>query len=70
MKLSVLFFLFSLFALLALATCNTAGEDAAAAAASVIVPEQAATMALIDFLEGQGAPVSQMDVQVKEIAGD
>ncbi len=69
MKLKVLL-LFSLFALLALVACNTAGEGIPEAETPVIPAEQAATSALIDYLEGQGAPVQQMDVQVKKIAGD
>jgi hypothetical protein len=38
--------------------------------ASARTPEEAITEAVRDYLEGQGAPISQMEVQIKQIDGD
>jgi hypothetical protein len=67
---SKILFMPMLLVLLALVACNAAGDVGPTADPSLMTPEQAAAKALIDYLEGQGAPVSQMDVQVKKIAGD
>jgi hypothetical protein len=38
--------------------------------ASALTPEEAITEAVRDYLEEQGAPISQMEVQIKQFEGD
>jgi hypothetical protein len=70
MKHKMLLFLLLLFTVLTVTACNAADVEDAAANAATITPEKAATRALLDFLERQGAPVIQMDMKVVKIDGD
>ena len=70
MKSKTLPFILSLITLLILVACNTAGGIEPTVDLSVMTPEQAVITALVEYLEGQGAPVSQMNLELKTIAGD
>jgi hypothetical protein len=70
MKHKMLLFLLLLFAVLVVTACNVAEVEDAAGNAATATPEEAATKALRVYLEGQGAPVSRMEMQVVKIDGD
>jgi hypothetical protein len=63
-------FLLLLLSSLILAACNAAGGFEPTARQSAMTTEQAVVKALTDYLEGQGAPVSQMSLDVRAIADD